>query len=106
MTCSFNAHFQDWGEEKIKSVIRQICGLNSRSKLSKYTIVIRDTENASQLEECTPAGKGYIMYVAWSGMSVKGITVTVLASQDCKNDNLLDYNTLANNVLQINVRHD
>ena len=56
-------------------MVRQICGLNTRSKLSKYTIVVRNNANASQFEECIPAGKGHIMYVAWSGMSAKGITV-------------------------------
>lgn len=69
-----------WCEEKVKSVIRQICGLNTRSKLSNYIIVIRKKSDPSLFEGCTPAGKGHIMYVAWSGMSAKagtGLTNTV-----------------------------
>ncbi|XP_068755853.1 uncharacterized protein [Montipora capricornis] len=69
-----------WCEEKVKSVIRQICGLNTRSKLSNYIIVIRKKSDPSLFEECTPAGKGHIMYVARSGMSAKagtGLTNTV-----------------------------
>ncbi|XP_068757216.1 uncharacterized protein [Montipora capricornis] len=65
---------QTWCEEKVKSVIRQICGLNTRSKLSNYIIVIRKNSDLSLFEGCTPAGKGHIMYVAWSGMSAKAGT--------------------------------
>lgn len=64
---------QTWCEEEVKSAIRQICGLNTRSKLSDYIIVVRRS-NPSLFEGCTPADKAQIMYVAWSGINAKAGT--------------------------------
>ena len=42
--------------------------------------MVRNNANASLFEECIPAGKGHIMYVAWSGMSAKVIAVSMLCT--------------------------
>ena len=59
-------------EEKVKAIVRQICGLNTRTGKSNYTIVVRTKTSLESLEECTPGGNGYVMFVAWSGISAKG----------------------------------
>ena len=66
--------FQNWSEEKLKSTLRQICGLNTRLKMTHYIIVVRERDESltQTLEECTPGGKAYTLYVAWSRMSAKG----------------------------------
>ena len=56
----------------MKAIVRQICGLNTRTGMSKYTIVVRTKASLQSLEECTPGGKGHVMFVAWSGISAKG----------------------------------
>ena len=56
----------------MKAIVRQICGLNTRTGMSNYTIVVRTKASLQSLEECTPGGKGHVMFVAWSGISAKG----------------------------------
>lgn len=56
----------------MKAIVRQICGLNTRTGISNYTIVVRTKASLQSLEECTPGGKGHVMFVAWSGISAKG----------------------------------
>ena len=55
----------------MKAVVRQICGLNTRTGMSNYTIVVRTNASLQSLEQCTPGGKGHVMFVAWSGISAK-----------------------------------
>ena len=56
----------------MKAIMRQICGLTIRTSMSNYTIVVRTNASLQSLEECTPGGKGHVMFVAWSGISAKG----------------------------------
>ncbi|PFX28851.1 hypothetical protein AWC38_SpisGene6459 [Stylophora pistillata] len=62
---------ENWSEEKLKSTLRRICGLNTRLKMTDYIIVVRERDESltQTLEECTPGGKVYTVYVAWSRMS-------------------------------------
>ena len=56
----------------MKAIVRQIFGLNTKTGMSNYTIVVRTKTSLQCLEECTPGGKGHVMFVAWSGISSKG----------------------------------
>lgn len=68
----------------MKAVVRQICGLNTRTGMSNYTIVVRTNASLQSLEECTPGGKGHVMFVAWSGISAKaGTGLTDVVEKTC-----------------------
>ncbi|RMX39095.1 hypothetical protein pdam_00017540, partial [Pocillopora damicornis] len=56
----------NWSEEKLKATLRQICGLNTRLKMTEYIIVIRKKDESliQTLEECTPGWKAHTTYVA------------------------------------------
>ncbi|XP_015761745.1 PREDICTED: uncharacterized protein LOC107340856 [Acropora digitifera] len=75
---------ENWSEDKVKAVVRQICGLNTRTGMSNYTIVVRTNASLQSLEECTPGGKGHVMFVAWSGISAKaGTGLTDVVEKTC-----------------------
>ncbi|XP_022802634.1 uncharacterized protein LOC111340111 [Stylophora pistillata] len=77
---------KNWSEEKLKSTLRQICGLNTRLKMTHYIIVVRERdESLTQTpEECTLRGMAYTLYVAWSRMSAKaGPGLTDVVKKNC-----------------------
>lgn len=47
------------------------CGLNTRTGMSNYRIVVRTKASLQSWDECTLGGKGHVMFVAWSGISAK-----------------------------------
>ncbi|XP_022793106.1 uncharacterized protein LOC111332102 isoform X1 [Stylophora pistillata] len=75
-----------WSEENLKDTLRKMCGLNTRLKKTNYIIVVREKDESltQTLEECTPGGKAYTMYVAWSRRPVKaGSGLTDVVEKNC-----------------------
>lgn len=77
---------KNWSEEKLRGTLMQICGLNTKLKRTHYIIVAREKDESltQTLEECTPGGKAYTMYVAWSRMPARaGPGLTDVVEKNC-----------------------